>query len=177
MKTILYANDSTEQSVPALRFARDMSSNLGAEPVIFYIHQTPMIRISVTHLPNQIENQVIEEQKNILKAFRLKHLGNDIDGSHKRFEVRPHRSISISILKKLEEDSPDLVLTGRKDNHTDRGIFTGNIGQRLVKQSSSPVLIAPYDISNVPIDTILYTSHCEEADILPLKAWYRCQRP
>jgi nucleotide-binding universal stress UspA family protein len=69
----------------------------------------------------------------------------------------------------LEEDYPDLVLIGRKDKHTDRGIFAGNIGQQLVKRSSCPVLITPINVSNVPINTILYATDCEEADILAIK--------
>jgi nucleotide-binding universal stress UspA family protein len=169
MKTILYATDRTEQAVPALRFAHDMSTNLGAELVIFYVYQMPLIRVPVTRLPDQMEYQVIEEQKNVLKAYCLKHLGNDMDGSRIRFEVKCNHSILNSILEKSEEDSPDLVLIGRKDKHTDRGIFAGNIGQGLVKRLSCPVLIAPNDVSNVPINTILYATDCEEADILAIK--------
>lgn len=169
MKTILYATDLTEQSVPALRYAYELSTRLGTELIVLNVHQMPQTRVPVTRMPDQIELQVVEEQKEVLKAYCAKHLGRQIDGSHIGIEVENNDSILNGIFSKAKQVSPDLVLIGRKDKHTDRGLFAGDIGQALVKRLTCPVLILPNNAANSPINTILYATDFEEADILAIQ--------
>jgi len=169
MKTVLYATDRTEQSVPMLHYAHDMSVRLGADLVILYVYQYPQIRVAVTRRPEQIELKIVEEQKEILKAFCKEHLGSEINGKKVRFEAACDDSVLNAILEKSGQISPDLILIGRKEKHTDRGIFAGDIGQGLVKKSSCPVLIAPNDVNGTSVDTIVYATDFEEADILAIK--------
>lgn len=169
MKTVLYATDRTEQSVPMLHYANDLSLRLGADLVVLYVHQLPPVRISVTRRPEQIELKVVEEQKEILSAFCKKHLGADANNKTVQVEVVCNDSVLNGIVEKSNHLSSDLLLIGRKEKYTDRGIFAGDIGQGLVKRSSCPVLIAPNDVSSASIETILYATDFEEADILALK--------
>ncbi len=169
MNTVLYATDRTEQSIPMLHYAHNLSLRLGADLVVLYVHQLPPIRIAVTRRPEQIELKAIEEQKEILNAFCTKHLGADANNKTVQVEVVCNDSVLNAILEKSSELSPDLVLIGRKEKYTNRGIFAGDIGQGLVKRSSCPVLIAPNKVSPEPIETILYATDFEEADILAIK--------
>ncbi len=169
MKTVLYATDRTEQSVPMLHYAHDLSIQLGADLVVLYVHQLPQVRVAVTRRPEQIEFKVAQEQKEILSAFCAEHLGSGIDSNKVQFEVVVNDSILNGVLEKSNQLLPDLVLIGRKEKYTDRGIFAGDIGQGLVKRSPCPVLIAPNHVNSVSIDTIVYATDFEEADILAIK--------
>lgn len=169
MKTILYATDRTEQAAGALRYAHDLSIKLGADLIVFYVHQMPPIRVPVTRLPDQIELQVIEEQEDILWAYCIKHLGDEKDTKKIRYEVVCNDSVLNAIIERSNDLSPDLVMIGRKNKHTDRGLFAGDIGQSLVKRLSCPVLIMPNDLNCLPIQNILYATDFEEADFAAIK--------
>ncbi len=169
MKTILYATDRIEQAVPVLRYAHDLSSNLGADLIVFYTHQMPPIRASVMRPSDQIEHQVIEEQKDILRAYCAIHLDDKISSEKIRYEVVCNDSVLNGIIEKSKEISPDIVLIGRKDKHPERGLFAGDIVQGLLKRLACPILIVPNDRSSVPIQTMLYATDFEEADISAIK--------
>lgn len=169
MKTLLYATDRTEQSVPMLHFAYDLSKLLGVELVVLYVHRIEHLRVPVTRRPEQIELKVIREQQEVLKSFCTTHLGVERDGHSLRYEVVSNDSILTGILQKSAQLAPDLILIGRKEKHSDRGIFAGDIGQGLLKRSPFPVLIAPNRVQHMPIQTIVYATAFEEADIVALQ--------
>src|SRR5680860_1373361 len=114
MKTILYATDLTEQAVPALRYAHELSNRLGADLLVLNVHQMPPTRVPVTRMPDQIELQVVEERKEVLKMYCAKHLGQRIDGSRIKIEVENNDSILNGIFLKSKEVSPNLVLMWEK---------------------------------------------------------------
>lgn len=169
MKTILYATDLTEQSVPALRYAHDLSKSMGADLVVFHSHEVPTIRTSVQRPVKQIEYHVLEEQKEVVKSFCTKYLGDEIDLEKLRIVVVSDDSVLNGIIEISKELAPDLVLIGRKDKHTERGIFAGDIGQGLLKKLTCPIMIVPSNIDGSPLKNILYATDFEEADISAVK--------
>lgn len=169
MKTILYATDRTDQSVPMLHYAYELSIRFKANLVVLYVHRLPPLRVAVTRRPEHIEFKVVKEQTEILSAFCEKHLGSGTDSGKVRFEVIVKDSILNGILEVSNKLSSDLILIGRKEKYTDRGIFAGDIGQGLLKRSTCPVLIAPNHSNSVSIETVVYATDFEEADIQALK--------
>ncbi len=170
MKTILYATNRTEKSVPALRYAYDLSKRLGAELVVLYVHQKPPIRLSMARLSDQMELQVIQEQKEILKAYCAKHLGEKFNHSRMRIEVVGNDSILDGITEKSRQISPDLALIGRKAKYSERGLLVGDIAHALLKKSTFPILIIPREISGAPIQTMLYATDFGEESISAIKS-------
>lgn len=169
MKTILYATDRTEYAVPALQYAHHLSQKLNAALLVLYVHEMEPLRVSVSRPTAQIEYHVIQEQAEILSSYCAKHLGVPVDGKKLQVEVVHNHSVSKGILEKTKEVAPHMIIIGRKDKHTDRGLFVGNIGKGLQEKVPCPLLIIPNNVEEKPIRTILYATDFEEADILALK--------
>jgi len=123
----------------------------------------------VARQPDQIELQVIQEQKDILRAYCAKHLGENFDKGRMWLDVVCNDSVLDGIIEKSKEVNPDIALIGRKAKHTERGLFAGNIAQGLLKRLACPILIMPNNIGGVPIQTMLYASNFGEADIAAIK--------
>ena len=165
MKTILYATDLAEQSVSTLRYAHDLSNSMGANLIVFHSYDVPPIRAAVLRPYEQIEYHIIEEQKEVVKSFCINHLGDDIDLEKLKIVVVCNDSVLNGIIEISKEINPDLVLIGRKDKHTERGMFAGDIGQGLLKRLSCPIMIVPCHPNGSILKNILYATDFEEADI------------
>ncbi|MEJ1223543.1 universal stress protein [Sediminicola sp. 1XM1-17] len=168
MKVIFYATDRTENSAPVLRYAYELSSKLGAQLVVFNTHEMDPIRVMVSRPPEQIEYHVLEEQKEILATYCGKHLKGGLEGKNIKFEVVSSDSITEGIVENSKNLTADMVIIGRKDKHTERGLFVGDIGKSLVEKLSCPLMIVPNSGSN-PIKKILYATDFMEADIAAIK--------
>ncbi|NKI25192.1 universal stress protein [Arenibacter sp. 6A1] len=168
IKSILYATDRTENSAAALKYAYELSVRLGAKLMVYYGHELPMIRVSVSRPPQQIAHHVIKEQQEILTAYCTKHLGH-LEGKAVECVVERVEFISQGILKKAKESEVGLIIIGRKDKHTERGLFVGDIGKGLQDKVPCPLLIVPNGMEEMAIKNILYASDFEEADIAAIK--------
>lgn len=169
MMTILYATDRTENSVPALKYAYNLSTKLNARLLVLYVHDMDPLRVSVSRPAAQIEYHVIKEQTEILTSYCIKHLGVPVDNKKLQVEVMLNDSVSNAILEKTKDLETDIIIIGRKDKHTDRGLIVGNIGKGLQEKVPCPLLIIPNTIKDKSIKTILYASDFEEADVLAIK--------
>ena len=169
MKTILYASDRTEHSAEALKYAYHLSLQLKAKLMVLYVHEIDPIRVSVSRPAAQIEYHVIKEQTEILTKYCEKHLGVAVDNKKLQVAVVHNDSVSDAILEKSKDFKTDLIIIGRKDKHTDRGLFVGNIGKGLQEKVPCPLLIIPNKVAAKSIKTILYATDFEEADISALK--------
>jgi nucleotide-binding universal stress UspA family protein len=155
--------------VPALQYAYHLSQRLHATLLVLYVHEMEPLRVSVSRPAAQIEYHVIQEQTEVLSSYCAKHLGIPVDNKKVQIEVISNDSVSNGILEKTKEVTPDMIIIGRKDKHTDRGLFVGNIGKGLQEKVPCPLLIIPNKVEDKPIKTILYATDFEEADILALK--------
>tara|TARA_R110002051_G_scaffold76277_1_gene139474 strand:- start:99 stop:938 length:840 start_codon:yes stop_codon:yes gene_type:complete len=168
MNAIFYATDRTDNSAPVLRYAYELSSKLGAQLIVFNTHEMEPIRVMVSRPPEQIEYHVLKEQREILANYCAKHLKGGLEGKNIKFEVVSNDSITEGIVENSKNLSADLVIIGRKDKHTERGLFVGDIGKSLVEKLSCPLMIVPNSGSN-PIQKILYATDFMEADIAAIK--------
>ncbi len=168
MNAIFYATDRTENSAPVLRYAYELSEKLGAELIVFNTHEMEPIRVMVSRPPEQIEYHVLKEQKEILANYCAKHLKGGLEGKNIKFEVVSNDSITEGIVENSKNPSAGLVIIGRKDKHTERGLFVGDIGKSLVEKLSCPLMIVP-NSGGRPIKKILYATDFMEADIEAIK--------
>ncbi|MGY8915465.1 MAG: universal stress protein [Flavobacteriales bacterium] len=168
MNAIFYATDRTENSAPVLRYAYELSSTLGVQLIVFNTHEMEPIRVMVSRPPEQIEYHVLKEQKEILAAYCAKHLKGGLDGKNIKFEVVANDSITEGIVENSKNLSAGIIIIGRKDKHTERGLFVGDIGKSLVEKLSCPLMIVP-NSGGKPIKKILYATDFMEADIEAIK--------
>jgi nucleotide-binding universal stress UspA family protein len=164
MNVIFYATDRTENSAPVLRYAYELSSKVGAQLIVFNTHEIEPIRVMVSRPPEQIEYHVIAEQKEILATYCAKHLKGGLEGKNIKFEVVTNDSVTEGIIENSKNLAAELVIIGRKDKHTERGLFVGDIGKSLVEKLSCPLMIVP-NYGGDPIKKILYATDFMEADI------------
>lgn len=169
MNTIVYATDRSEREVPVLKFAYNLSLELGARLVVLYVHKMEPLRVQVSRPHEQIEYHVLQEQKEILEAYCEKHIGTGLDPKNIKMEVVSGNSITTTILEASKDFKADLIVIGRKDKHSDRGLFVGDIGKELQDKVTCPLLVVPNNQDLKAIHTILYATDFEEADILALK--------
>ncbi|WP_150452080.1 universal stress protein [Arenibacter lacus] len=167
--TIFYATDRSEREVPVLKYVYDLSVELGAKLVVLYVHRMKPLRVGVSRPIQQIVYHLIEEQKEILEAYCKQHLGANFNTKNISLEVVEGDSISHTILETSKEHKADLLVIGRKEKHSDRGLFVGDIGKALQDRVSCPLLIVPNTKDKATVKTILYATAFEEADILALK--------
>ena len=167
MKTILYATDLSENEATVLKYAHKLSQKISAKLVVFHIHQLPLVRISVSRPVKQMEKLAIKEQKEIVKAYCNKHLGEELDNIIA--DVVIEDSILDAILDKSNKLKPNLVIIGKKEKHTQRGLLASDIGLKLLKKLTFPILIVPNKISDKPINSILYATDFEKGDILAIE--------
>ncbi len=167
MKTILYATDLNENEASVLKYAHKLSKNLNAKLVVFHIYQLPPIRVSVSRPAEQVEGFVIKEQKSIVKSYCKKHLGEDLNNV--KIDVAISDTILDAILNQSKKIKPNLVVIGKKEKHTKRGLLASDIGLELLKKLTFPILIVPNNVSDKPVKTILYATDFEDGDILAIK--------
>src|SRR5690606_20065144 len=98
-------------------------------------------------------------------SFCIKHIGDELDLNKVKIVVVCKDSVLNGLIKLSKELEPDLVLIGRKEKHTERGIFAGDIGQGLLKRLSCPIMIVPSHTNGSQLKNILYATDFEEADI------------
>lgn len=168
MNAIFYATDRTENSAPVLRYAYELSRKLGTQLIVFNTHEMEPIRVMVSRPPEQIEYHVIKEQKEILATYCAKHLKGGLEGKNIKFEVVSNDSITEGIVENSKNLSAGLVIIGRKDKHTERGLFVGDIGKSLIEKLSCPLMIVP-NSGGKTIKKILYATDFMEADIEAIK--------
>ncbi|RPD97755.1 universal stress protein [Aureibaculum marinum] len=166
MKTILYATDLNKNEASVLKYAYKLSQNLNLTLEVFHIYQLPPVRVSVSRPAEQMVDLIIKEQKDIVKAYCEKHLGEDM--SNIKVDVVISDTILDAILDKSKKTNPSIVVIGKKEKHTKRGLLASDIGLELLKKLTLPILIVPNTTSNKPVKTILYATDFEKGDLLAI---------
>lgn len=163
--TILYATDCSMYSVPALQYAQKLSQQLNAQLVLLYVYDIPPVAARTIKTEEQIQRS--------LKTEKLQHLTSYYteNGIQKMDELKIHPraefgiSIADTILEYTAHLDCDLVIVGMKDEHTKRGLFSGNIANRLLKHINSKLLIVPNGFVFSTITSLVYATDFEEADV------------
>lgn len=85
------------------------------------------------------------------------------------FAVEEHNSITKALVDRSIKLEADLVIVGRKDEHSSRGFFAGNIANALMSRLACPLLIIPNDMEASEIGSMVYATDFEADDILALE--------
>ncbi len=178
MKTILYPTDCSEHSISALQYAYSLSTRLNVDLIVLHVYDIPSFPgTSMIRSLQQIEKNAFEEHKNLLKAYCEKHLGPQSDKIDVRIEVVKNLSVTDGILSKAKELFVDMVVIGMKDEHSTRGLLTGDIAKELIDKSSCPILVVPKSFKAEQIKRIVYATDFEESDIRAINRLIEVAQP
>lgn len=163
--TILYATDCTKNSVPALQYVQKLSLQLKADLVILYVYDIPPIAGRTIKTEDQIQRSLKTEKQEFLIKYCIQNSIPEADSLSLTYKVEYGTSISKTILDHVNGMDINLLVMGMKDEHTRRGLFSGNIANSLLNKITCKLLIVPNKISFRPIKKVLYATDFEEEDI------------
>lgn len=169
MKTILYATDCTKKDACSLKYAYRFSSILKAELHILHVYDFPSTYHSTIQPLEPLKKRMHKERIELVEKYCAKHLQNEFYHKTITTHVVENNSISESISRLSKILSPDLIIIGMKDNHSNRGYFSGNIADSLLGKIEVPLLIVPNDMTYKVISTIVYATDFEQEDILSIQ--------
>lgn len=163
--TILYAADCTENSVSALRYAQKLSLQLNAQLVLLYVYDIPPVAGRTIKTEEQIQRSLKEEKLELLTRYCKENGIKDQPKPTMHLRAEYGISIADTILEYALTLNCDLVLVGMKDEHTKRGVFSGNIANKLLKHVNCKLLIVPNTFEYSTITSIAYATDFENADV------------
>jgi nucleotide-binding universal stress UspA family protein len=169
MDTILYATDCTKNSISTLNYAKNLSETLNAKLIVFHIYDIPPVRTSNIRSSEQLHKLSMIEQKEILEDYCIKNLNQNLSKNQLICEVAQNTSISKGIIDRISKGNIDLLVIGMKDEHSDRGLFSGNIANKLIDKKLCPTLIIPPNYSYKRLKKIAYASDFESSDIIAIE--------
>ena len=116
-----------------------------------------------------MRKQAHQEHKQMLSEYFQKCFPDLKVEEHISFSVEEHNSITRAIIDRSARLDTDLVIVGRKDEHSSRGLFAGNIANALISRLACPLLIIPNDIEDTQLRSMVYATDFEADDILALE--------
>ena len=170
MKSLLYATDYSSNSVPALKFAWNLSQKLDVPLYVmhvFDINATFISTVSIAYA--RMEEAAFLKNAEMLREFCLEHIGIEPDQKKLITVVTENTLASVSILEKAEEFGAGMVLAGKTGSSLMRDLFIGSTATGLIEKSHIPVMLLPGDHENGPIETIVYATAFEQADIFAIR--------
>ncbi len=166
MKTLLCATDFSDNSVAAIKMANNFRKILNANLHVVHVFDLSATFISTVSIAYaKMEEAAFRDNHAKLLEFCMEHLGRDAQSDRIKYLVEENSIASHGILAKAEEIDPDLLLVGTKGSSAVRELFLGSTASALIEKSDYPVLSIPPGFDRTEINTIVYATAFEEADI------------
>ena len=169
MKKIVYATDCSEHSANALKFVVEFCSQLNATLDLLHIYRLPPVDNTTFRSNQHLRKHAQQEHKQILEEFFSLCCSDLNSGERINFIVEEHNSITRAIVDRSNSIEADLVIVGRKDEHSSRGFFAGNIANALMSRLACPLLVIPNDRGTHTMKSMVYATDFEADDILALE--------
>ncbi|WP_274473858.1 universal stress protein [Mangrovimonas aestuarii] len=173
MSTFIYATDCSQHAVPALQYAHLISQKMDAKLAVLNVYSIPPISISVSRAPKQVKRLDADGHEQAVLKYCRENIEYDLDKLNVTTEAIENTSVVEAVLKRAKQLEAELIIVGRKDEYSKRGMFAGDIALTLIEKSRIPLLITPNTFSKKQIDTIVYASDLEDKDI---EAIYRLSK-
>lgn len=171
MKTMLYATDYSENSIAALKYAKEMAKQLKYRLVITHVFDFPIV-LGLEGLdepfPHEDENG-FKRHRNKLERFCEEHLGSTWKAPNIQLQPAEHNSVAKGIISVAKEWHAQIIITGVKGQNTLRELIMGSTTKRLIERAPCPVLAIPVDANYTPIKTVVYATDFEEEDVYAIR--------
>ena len=178
MKRILYATDYSENAIPALKYAFNLSEKLNASLFVIHVFDYPTVFSKELAEPYQnLEEKSYKTHYQKLVDFCTKNYEGDIDKLDLSFDAIEDKSIVKGIIKKANNLSADLIITGTKSEKVLKELLLGNTAKQLIEKAPCHILTIPKEQNSLEIDTIVYASDFEENDISAIYDLVKIAKP
>ena len=170
MRSLLYATDYSDNSIPALKFAWNLSQKLDVPLYVihvFDINATFISTVSIAYA--RMEEAAFLKNADMLREFCKENIGVEPDQKKLTTVVAENTLASVSILEKAEEFGAGMILAGKTGSSLIRDLFIGSTATGLIEKSHIPVMLLPGDYQNGSIETIVYATAFEQADIFAIR--------
>lgn len=170
MNGLLYATDYSENSVAALKLANSLRKKFKCKLYILHVFDLSATFISTVSIAYaRLEEAAFRDHHSRLLEFCVKHLGRDAQSDGVEILIEQHSIASHAIMDKASELNPDLILVGMKGMSPVREFLIGSTASALIEKSEVPVLTIPADFELTEMETIVYATAFEEADIVAIQ--------
>lgn len=171
MKTILYATDYSDNSVAALKYAYEMSAQMGTRLVVIHVFDYPTVLGTeglyepIPHL----EESAFKSHRSKLEKFCEEHLGSVWKAPDIQLQAVENTSVVQGVISVAEEWHAYLIVIGMKGGSVLREMLMGSTTKHLIEKAPCPILSIPSDASHVPFKTIVYATDFEEEDVYAIR--------
>lgn len=155
MNKLLVATDFSPTARAALRFARELAACTSAQLELVTVSRDPRADTWVTLSGNQDAHS---EGVTTAARAELERLSDDVLSKEGMADVPVHvrvGEVAQSVLSVADDVDADLIVCGATGTTRLQALFFGATANRLVRQSTLPVLIVPDTDEDVSIDAIL----------------------
>lgn len=178
MKTLLYATDFSDNSVPAFQYALILREQLKAKLYVLHVFDMKATFISTVSLAYAKREEVmLKEQAEKLRAFCKKYANTKEIEEDMILQVHENSIPSAGILEKVESLNADLIIIGTKGSSVLQDLFIGSTASALIGNSYIPVMAVPVTAKVRSIREIIYATAFEEADILAVRKLVSLAQP
>jgi len=171
MKTILYATDYSENSVAALKYARNIAQQMGVRLVVTHVFDYPTV-LGMEGLDEpfpHLEETAFKQHRLKLEEFCEEHLGSVWKAPDVQLQPVEHPSVIKGILSTAEQWHAQMIVVGTKGESALREIIMGSTTKQLIEKAPCPIMAIPSDASYMPPKTIVYATDFEEEDIYAIR--------
>ena len=169
MKQLVYATDCSPFSAKALKFVAEFCTKLNASLDLMHVYTLPPVDNTTFRSNQHLRRQAHQEHQRLLADY-FEECCPDMNLKIPiTFAVEEHNSITKALVDRSIKLEADLVIVGRKDEHSSRGFFAGNIANALMSRLACPLLIIPNDMEASEIGSMVYATDFEADDILALE--------
>ncbi|MDD3721075.1 MAG: universal stress protein [Lutibacter sp.] len=166
MKTVICAIDYAKNAVTTIKYAREISSKMGANLLVIHVYQLPlMLGLEFDVFYGELEKITLKKHNSNLKSFCKKHLGKNLEEMNIKTESFEALSIAQGIISKATEHKAFMVVIGMKKESALEDLFMGNTTINLIEKAPCPILAIPESADSKKVKTIVYATDFEEEDI------------
>ena len=170
MKSLLYATDYSSNSVPAFKFAWNLSRKLDVPLYVmhvFDINATFISTVSIAYA--RMEEAAFLKNAERLREFCLEHISVEPDQKKLITVIAENTLAADSILEKADEIGIGMIFAGKTGSSIMRDLFIGSTATGLIEKSRIPVMLLPEDYEQGSFETVVYATAFEQADIFAIR--------
>ncbi|MBT8210153.1 MAG: universal stress protein [Eudoraea sp.] len=170
MKSLLYATDYSENSIPAFKLAWKLSQKLNIPLYVLHVFDITASFISTVSIAYvRMEEASFKKHAELLREFCLEHLGVEPD-KRKLIPVVAEGSIPANaILEKAESLDAGMIVAGKTGSTLVKDLLIGSTATGLIEKSPLPVMLFPASFASGDVQTIVYATAFEQADIYAIR--------
>ena len=170
MKALLYATDYSENSISALKMANYLRRKFRCKLYVLHVFDLSATFISTVSIAYaRLEEAAFRDHHSRLLEFCVRHIGRDAQSDGVEILIEQHGMASHAILDKAAEHKAEMIVVGMKGMSPIRELLVGSTASALIEKSEIPVLTVPANSETGTIDTIVYATAFEEADIVAIQ--------